>query len=86
MRAYKVTLFGVYAGDPQGFLGNLLGGLIGYRPRRRPRHLLCGNLVDDVKDHDEPVSDLRLALQLSLLEMDRWAVESGLDQRLWSQC
>ena len=32
MRAYKVTLFSVYAGD-------LLGGPIGYRPRRRSRYL-----------------------------------------------
>ena len=26
---------------------------------RRPRYLLCGNLVGDIKDHDEPISDLR---------------------------
>ena len=52
------------SGDFQGFLGDLLGDLlggpIGYRPRRRPRYLLCGNLVGDVKDHDKPVSDLRI--------------------------
>jgi hypothetical protein len=60
MRAYKVTLFSVYAGDLQGFLGDLLGGLIGYRPRRRPRYPLCGNLVGNVKNHDEPASDLRI--------------------------
>jgi len=53
MRAYKVTLFGVHAGDP-------IGGLVCYRPRRRPRHLLCSNLAGDVKDHDKPVSDLRI--------------------------
>src|SRR5271155_2264884 len=53
MRAYKVTLFSVYAGDLQGYL-------IGYRPRRRPRYLICGNLVGDVKDYDEPTSDLRI--------------------------
>jgi len=49
MRAYKVA-------------GDLLGGLIGYRPRRRPRYLLCGNLVGDAKDHDEPASDLRIEI------------------------
>jgi hypothetical protein len=62
MRAYKATLFSAYAGDLQGFLGDLLGGLIGYRPRRQPRCLLCGSLVGDVKDHDEPASDLRIAI------------------------
>ena len=41
-RAYKVALFSVYAGD-------LLGGLIGYRPCHRPRYLLCGNLIGDIK-------------------------------------
>jgi hypothetical protein len=50
----------MYAGALQGFLGGRLGGLIDYRPRRRPRYLLCGNLVGDVKDHDEPASDLRI--------------------------
>ena len=60
MRAYKITLFGVYAGDPLGFLGDLLGGLLGYRPRRPPRHLFCGNPVSDVKDHDEPVNHIRI--------------------------
>ena len=44
----------------QSFLGDLLGGLTGYRSRRQPRYLLCSNLVGDVKDHDEPVSDLRI--------------------------
>jgi hypothetical protein len=57
MHAYKVTLISVYADDLQGSLGDLLGGLIGYR---RPRYLLCGNLVGDIKDHDEPASDLRV--------------------------
>jgi hypothetical protein len=33
---------------------------IGCRPRRRPRYLLCGNLVGDAKDHGEPTSDLRI--------------------------
>jgi hypothetical protein len=56
MRAYKATLFSVYADDLQGFPGDLLG----YRPRRRPRYLFCGNLVGDVKDHDEPAGDLRI--------------------------
>ena len=60
MRAYKATLFSVYADDLQGFPGDLLGDLLGYRPRRRPRYLLCGNLVGDVKDHDEPAGDLRI--------------------------
>jgi hypothetical protein len=60
MCAYKVTLFSVYAGDLQGFLGDLLCGLIGYRPCRRPRYLIYGNLVGNVKDHDEPASDLRI--------------------------
>jgi hypothetical protein len=50
MHAYKVTLISVYADDLQGSLGDLLGGLIGYR---QPRYLLCGNLVGDIKDHDE---------------------------------
>ena len=54
MRAYKVALFSVYAGNLRGFLGDRLGGLIGYRPRHRPRYLSCGSLVGDVKDHDEP--------------------------------
>lgn len=53
MRAYNVALFSVYAGD-------LPDGLISYRPRRRPRYLLCGNLAGDVKDHGEPASDLRI--------------------------
>jgi hypothetical protein len=53
MRAYKVALFSIYADD-------LLDGLTGYRPRRRHRYLLCGNLVSDVKDHNQPASDLRI--------------------------
>jgi hypothetical protein len=27
---------------------------------RRPRYLLCGNLVGDVKGHDKPASNLRI--------------------------
>jgi hypothetical protein len=50
----------VCAGALQGFLGGLLGGLIDYRPRRRLRYLLCRNLVGNVKDRDEPASDLRI--------------------------
>ena len=69
MRAYKATLFSVDAGDLQGFLGDLLGGLIGYRPRRRPRCLLCGNLVGDVKDPDGPASDLRIDIGDPLLAL-----------------
>jgi hypothetical protein len=60
MCAYKATFFPVYAGAFQGFLSGLLGGLIDYRPRRRPRYLLCRNLVGNVKDHDEPTSNLRI--------------------------
>jgi hypothetical protein len=44
----------------KSFLGDLLGGLTGYRPRRQPRYLLGRHLVGDVKDHDKPVSDLRI--------------------------
>ena len=52
----------------RGFLGDLLGSLAGYRPRRRPRYLLCGNLVGDIKDHDEPASDLGIGdLRIDLI-------------------
>jgi hypothetical protein len=60
MRVYKVALFSVCAGDLRGFLGDLLGGLIGHRSRRLPCYLLCGNLVGYVRDHNEPASDLRV--------------------------
>ena len=67
MRAYKATFFSMYADDFQGFPGDLLGDLLSYRPRRRPRYLLCGNLIGDVKDHNEPAGDLRIDLIVDLL-------------------
>jgi hypothetical protein len=60
MRATKLLFSAFVAGDVRGFLGDLLGGLIGYRFCCLSCYLLCGNLVGYVKDHNEPASDLRV--------------------------
>ena len=41
-------------------IGDLIGGLIGCIPRRRPYRLLYGNFVGDIKDNDRLADDLRV--------------------------
>ena len=55
-----------YLGDLPGSASDLIGGLIGCRPCRRPHRLSYSNLIGDIKDKDELAGDIRIDLTVDL--------------------